>query len=104
MKAIVNLFAVLAVSSALGMSAHAKPAKPRKLFVPGAGKSRHNPSAIFKKLDANADQSLSFEEFKVSFHGKKNPDKAGQVFAKKDIDSNGSLTEEEFSAVKKGGK
>ncbi len=110
MKPFINLLVVLALSAALGLDAQAKSPKPRKskkpgkLFVPGAGKARHNPSEIFKKLDSDADQSLSPEEFIAGHIGKKDPHKAGQIFTKKDADSDGKLSAEEFTALKKNDK
>ena len=80
----------------------ANPAKPGK----GGTKPKHDPEAVFKKLDTNADSSLSPDEFKASARAKKTPDKAEEMYKKLDKDSDGKITLEEFKAppAKKGGK
>ncbi len=80
----------------------AKPAKPGK----DGTKPKHNPEAVFKKLDANTDSSLSLDEFKASARAKKTPDKAEGMYKKLDKDGDGKVTLEEFKAppAKKGGK
>ncbi len=80
----------------------ANPAKPGKAGT----KPKHDPEAVFKKLDTNGDSSLSPDEFKASARAKKNPDKGGEMYKKLDKDSDGKVTLEEFKAppAKKGGK
>ena len=52
--------------------------------------------ARLKKLDVNADGSLSIEEFKRSRLGKNDPSKAEQLFKVQDKDANGLLSLEEL--------
>ena len=78
----------------------AKPAKPGK-----QGGKRPDPEAQFKKLDTNADSTVSLEEFKAGPMGKKDPAKAEELYKKLDKDSDGKLTVEEFKTrgPRKGG-
>lgn len=73
-------------------------AKPKK---PAKG-DRPNPEEAFKKLDANADGSVSLDEFKAGPRGKKDPAKAEEAYKKLDKDSDGKLTLDEFKT--RGGK
>jgi hypothetical protein len=57
-----------------------------------------NPEAIFNKLDANGDASVSLEEFKAGPRAQKNPEKAEEIFKKIDADASGGLSLEEFKA------
>lgn len=91
MKFILSAFTVMAVAMSLSFAEDAKPAK-------GEGKPKMNPEEAFKKLDKDADGSVSLEEFKASPKGQKDPAKAEESFKKKDKDSNGKLTLEEFKA------
>ena len=70
--------------------------KPKE---PGKGK---HPKAeqVFKKMDTNADNSLSLEEFKAGPRAKKSPDKADQIFKKMDSDSSGGVSLEEFKSFR----
>ncbi len=61
------------------------------------GKKR-DPEAMFKKMDTNADNTLTLEEFQV---GKKDPDKAATNFGKRDKDGDGKVTLEEFKTMGK---
>lgn len=53
--------------------------------------------AAFKRLDADADGKLTFDEFK----GKREEEKARKAFDRKDADKDGSLTLEEFKTMPK---
>lgn len=64
---------------------------------PGKGK-RPNPEEIFKKLDADADGSVTLDEFKKSPKGQKDEAKAEEIYKKVDANSDGSVTLEEFKA------
>jgi hypothetical protein len=71
-------------------------ANPKK---PGKGdRATAKPENMFKKLDTNADGSVSLEEFKAGPRGTKNPTRAEQGYKKMDKDSDGKLTLEEFKA------
>jgi Ca2+-binding EF-hand superfamily protein len=97
MKSLITTLAALAVATSftLGAEEAKKPAA-------GAEKPKHDPAEVFKKLDTNADGSVSLEEFKAGPAGKKDAAKAEEIFKKKDKDSDGKLSLEEFSAA--GGK
>ena len=93
MKPIVTLLTVLGLASfSFGAEGDAKKPEGEK------GKPKANPEEAFKKLDKDADGSVSLEEFKASPRGQKEPAKAEEYFKKKDKDSNGKLTLEEFKA------
>lgn len=65
--------------------------------APAAGeKPKRDMDAMFKKLDADGNGSISLDEFKAGGMGKKDPAKAEEFFKKKDKDANGSLSLEEF--------
>jgi Ca2+-binding EF-hand superfamily protein len=68
----------------------AKPAKPAK--------PKMDPAAAFKKMDKDANNEVSLEEFKATPRWQKEPEKAEGAFKKKDKDADGKLTLEEFSA------
>ncbi len=98
-----SLLLSLLLAPALAFAADdANPAKPAK----GGTKPKHDPEAVFKKLDTNTDSSLSLDEFKASARAKKTPDKAEGMYKKLDKDGDGKVTLEEFKAppAKKGGK
>ena len=86
---LLSLFAVPFLAVAV-QAEDAKPAQPEK--------PKQDPAAAFKKLDANADGKLTFEEFKAGPRWKKEPEKADGVFKKRDKDGNGHITLEEFTA------
>ena len=97
-----SLLLSLLLVPALAVAADdANPKKPGK----GGNKPKPDPEAVFKKLDTNADSSLSLDEFKASARAKANPDKAEQVYKKLDKDSDGKVSLDEFKAhpPKKGG-
>lgn len=64
-------------------------------------KNKHNPEELFKKLDANNDDSLSLEEFKGKRQRKDREEIIGNNFKELDADANGSLSLEEFTSRKK---
>ena len=98
MKTTIQTLSILAIAASLSYGEEPA-AKPDKHKAP-------NPEAIFKKLDANSDGSVSLDEFKASPRGQKDPAKAEAAFKKLDADSNGSLSLDEFKAggPKKDGK
>ena len=57
-------------------------------------KPKRDPEAMFKKLDANSDKSVTKEEFVAN---RKDPAKAEAAFAKRDKDGDGKITLEEFT-------
>ena len=99
MKVILTL-AALFVSASLALAAD----EPKK---PGDGKGgkdgkRPNPEEFFKRLDTNADGSVSKDEYLASPRAKQDPAKGAENFGKMDKDSDGKLTKEEFAAMAKG--
>ena len=77
----------------------------------GPRKHKHpKPEQVFAKLDADANGSVTLEEFKESPKAQKNPVKAEEIFSKIDTDSSGDLSMTEFLAHRpphgpgKGGK
>lgn len=97
MKTCIQTFGILAIAASLSYGEE-PPAKPDKPKHP-------TPEAMFKKLDANSDGSLTLEEFKASPKAQKDPAKAEEKYKKMDKNSDGSVTLEEFkAAVGKGGK
>jgi len=64
-------------------------------FAAAGGKGKKNerdPAQLFKKLDANGDGQLTFEEFK----GQREEERARKTFARMDADKNGVLKVDEF--------
>ena len=89
MKLITSLFA-LAAASSFAFAVDPAPA------APAAGeKPKRDPEASFKKMDANADGSLSLEEFTGK---KKDATKAETQFKKRDKDGDGKLSLDELKA------
>ena len=104
MKIILTLSA-LVISASLALAAEGdKPKKPGE-GKPGEGK-RPSPEEIFKKLDANADGSVSKDEFMAGPRAKQDPAKGGEHFTRMDTDKDGKLSKEEFAKRPegKGGK
>lgn len=91
MKIITTLCA-LAFCGALSIKAADKPKK-------GGDKPRPAPEEILKKLDTNADGSISKEEFLARPKAKADSAKAEERFKAMDKDSDGKLTLEEFKAA-----
>lgn len=60
---------------------------------------KHDPEAVFKKLDSNSDGHVTKEEFLASRKGKKNPEKAAKRFVKADANKDGRISREEFVAM-----
>lgn len=56
-------------------------------------KPKRDLDAMFKKLDANSDNSITKEEFVAA---RKDAAKAGEAFGKRDKDGDGKITLEEF--------
>jgi hypothetical protein len=101
MKVILTL-AALFVSASLALAAD----EPKK---PGDGKGgkdgkRPSPEEIMKRLDTNADGSVSKDEYMAGPRAKQDPAKGAEQFTKLDKDSDGKLTKEEFAAMAKGKK
>jgi hypothetical protein len=61
---------------------------------PGAKGERkpRDPDQIFKKLDANSDGKLTFEEFK----GQRPEERAKKAFARMDANNDSAISREEF--------
>ncbi len=91
MKTCIQTFGILAIAASLSYGEDA-PAKPDKPKGP-------NPEEMFKKLDANADGSVTLEEFKAAPKAQKDPAKAEEKFKKMDADSSGGVSLEEFKAA-----
>jgi hypothetical protein len=94
MKSIVTLLTVLGLAS-FSFAAEGDAKKPQ------GGKPKMSPADMFKKLDKDANGSVSKEEFLASPGAKKDAAKAETAFGKKDKDANGSLSMEEFAAAPK---
>lgn len=81
-----------------------KPAAPAETpAVPAPAETtkpapRRNPEALFKKLDANTDGSVTKEEWSTSPQAKKNAERAEKSFKARDKDKDDKLTKEEFTA------
>lgn len=97
MKAITSILATLALAATIHAAEGDAPKKPAE-----GGKPKMNPEEVFKKLDKDANGSLSKEEFMASPQAKKDEAKATERWTKLDKDANGSVTKEEFTAM--GGK
>lgn len=94
MKAITILLALLAIAA---VTVNAEDAKK-----PEAGaKKKPSPEEMFKKLDKDANGSVSKEEFLASPAAKKDEAKATERFTKLDKNADGSLSKEEFTPKKK---
>lgn len=82
-----RLIAALSLTAALACSASA--------FAGPAGKDEkkpRDPDQIFKRLDANGDGKLSFEEFK----GQRPEERAKKAFARMDANKDDAISREEF--------
>lgn len=101
MKRILTTLSALALASTLSL-AEDKPAGPPPGGPGGPGgegkHERPNPEAVFKKLDANDDKSISLDEFKAGPMAQKDPARAAEIFKKIDKDGDGKVTFEEFKA------
>jgi hypothetical protein len=95
MKRILTLSAFF-VATATAFAEDAAAADPAK--APG----KHDAEAVFKKIDANADGSVSKEEWSASPKGQKKPDKLEKKFSAMDKDSDGKISKEEFIATNAG--
>lgn len=94
MKSITSILAILALAATVNAADEKKPA------ADGA-KKKGNPEEMFKKLDKDANGSISKEEFMASPNAKKDEAKAAERFGKMDKNSDGSLTKEEMAPKKK---
>lgn len=100
MKNILTLCA-LAICGAFSLQA-AEGDKPKK---PGAGDApRRNPEEVFKKLDTNADGSLSKDEYLAAPFAQKDKGMAEKRFGAQDKDKDGKLSKQEFAARGDGGR
>ncbi len=54
--------------------------------------------AIFKRLDADANGQLTFEEWKASSKAKASPSKLTEIFTALDKDGDKAISAEEFAA------
>lgn len=97
MKHLITTLSTLAFAGSLAIAEDKPPGPPPGPGGPG-GRERPNPEAMFKKLDANADSSISLEEFKASPRGQKDPARAEEAFKKMDKDSDGKVSLEEFKS------
>jgi Ca2+-binding EF-hand superfamily protein len=89
MKTLTSILSALALTTAFATAAD-EPAKGEK--------KKADPEAMFKKLDADSNGSVSLQEFKDSPRGKKDPAKAEETFKKKDTNNDGSLSLDELKA------
>lgn len=90
MKKITSILAILALTAAVNAADEKKPAD--------GAKKKGNPEEAFKRLDKDANGSLSKEEFLASPQAKKDEAKATERFGRLDKNSDGSLSKEEFTA------
>jgi hypothetical protein len=99
MKTYISTLSALAVATSLSL-AQDKPAGPPR--GPGGpnGPKRPAPEEVYKKLDANADGSVTLDEFKAGPRAGKDPDKAAEIYKKIDANADGSVTLEEFKAFR----
>src|SRR4051812_38752021 len=98
MKTLLTTFSVLALATAFSLAEDKPPGGPGGPEG-GEGKGhRPKPEEMFKKLDANADGSVSLDEFKAGPAGQHDAAKAEEIFKKIDADGNGSVNLEEFKA------
>jgi Ca2+-binding EF-hand superfamily protein len=88
MKKVITILAALVVSVSFATAADAE--------KKGEKKARATPEEKFKKLDTNADGSVSADEFKA---GAKDAAKADAAFAQKDTDKDGKLSLAECTAA-----
>lgn len=65
----------------------------------GKGEGKRDPEAMFKRLDANSDGSISKAEWDESPFAKKDAERAAKGFTMKDKDADGKLSKEEFTAA-----
>jgi hypothetical protein len=70
------------------------------------GRSAPEPEALFKRLDADGDGSVSKAEFLASPRAQQNKEAAEKRFATVDKDGDGKLSQDEFTAgmKRRGGK
>lgn len=68
--------------------------EPEKGIKPGANQAE----TIFRSLDADRDDKLSFEEWKSSPRAKAHPDRLKAIFAELDADGDKSISPAEFAA------
>lgn len=102
MKTCIHTLSALVIAASLsfaqdGPKGPGGPGGPGGPDGPGKG-NRPNPEEIFKKLDADADGSVTLDEFKKSPRAQKDEAKAEEIYKKIDTNSDGSVTLEEFKA------
>ena len=96
MKTCMFTLGAMALATSL-ILAQEGPGGPDKGKGPGKGK-RPNPEQIFKKLDTDANNSISLDEFKASPMAQRDEAKAEEIYKKIDADSDGAVTLEEFKS------
>ena len=99
MKPYICTLGALALATSLSLAQDNPPGPPPGPGGPD-GPKRPAPAEVFKKLDANADGSVTLEEFKAGPRAAKDPDKAAEIYKKIDANADGSVTLEEFKAFR----
>ncbi|HEY1051703.1 MAG TPA: EF-hand domain-containing protein [Prosthecobacter sp.] len=90
MKSITSILAILALAVTVNAADEKKPEE--------GAKKKANPEEAFKKLDKDANGSVTKEEWAASPQAKKDAAKAEKMFSGKDKNGDGSLSKEEFTA------
>ena len=109
MKPLVSILSALALSTTLAFALDEAPGAAGTTSTAASeskrGRKAQDPEKMFKKLDGNADGSVTLEEFKTGPRAQKAPERAEALFKRRDADGNGSLTLEELKTQpERGGK
>ncbi len=103
MKSLSTILAIFAL--AVTVNGADEPKKPDAPKAPeGAKKAPMSAADMLKKLDKDANGSVSKEEWMASPQAKKDATKAGEAFGKKDKNGDGSLSLEELTPAPKKAK